>query len=51
MSRFFEPSTWAGIAGALHAIAALVATGGADVTAWGTLAASLAAIALKEKGL
>jgi hypothetical protein len=46
MGRLFEGSSWAGI---IHAVASLVATQGTDVTAWGALAAGIAAIVIPEK--
>jgi len=46
--RVFEASSWAGIAAAIHAIAALVAAQGADAVAWGQLAASIAAVLIPE---
>lgn len=49
MGRLFEGSSWAGIAAIIHAVASLVATQGADVTAWGALAAGIAAIVIPEK--
>jgi hypothetical protein len=49
MGRLFEGSSWAGIAAIIHAVAALVATQGTDVTAWGALAAGIAAIVIPEK--
>jgi hypothetical protein len=48
-SRFFEASSWAGIAGVIHAVAELVATQGASPQAWGVLIASIAAVAIPEK--
>lgn len=47
--RIKEPSTWAGIATAIHAIVGIIATNGGDATAWGALAASVAAIFIPEK--
>lgn len=49
MGRLFEGSSWAGIAAIIHAVASLVATQGTDVTAWGALAAGIAAIVIPEK--
>jgi hypothetical protein len=48
-SRLMEPSSWAGIAALIHAIATLVATQGTDAAAWGTAAAGLAALIIPEK--
>lgn len=48
-SRFFEASSWAGIAGVIHAVAEIVATQGASPQAWGVLIASIAAVAIPEK--
>lgn len=48
-SRLFEGSSWAGIAAVIHAVAALVATQGADAAAWGTLAAGVAAIVIPDR--
>jgi hypothetical protein len=48
MGRFFEGSSWAGIAAVIHAVATLVATQGADAAAWGTLAAGIAAIVIPD---
>lgn len=48
-ARLTEPSSWAGIAGAIHALASLLATGGTDPAAWGTLVASIAAVLIPEK--
>lgn len=48
LSRIREASSWAGIAALIHALGALVATGGADPAAWGTLAAGIAAIVIPE---
>ena len=47
--RIKEASSWAGIAGLIHAIAELVATQGASPQAWGVLIASVAAVAIPEK--
>jgi len=49
MGRLFEGSSWAGIAAVIHAVAALVATQGADAAAWGTLAAGIAAIVIPDR--
>jgi len=49
MGRLFEGSSWAGIAAVIHAVAALVATHGADAAAWGTLAAGIAAIIIPDR--
>ena len=48
-SRIKEASSWAGIAGLIHAIAELVATQGTSPQAWGVLIASVAAVAIPEK--
>jgi len=48
-SRLFEASSWAGIAGVIHAVAELVATQGASPQAWGVLIASVAAVVIPEK--
>jgi len=49
LSRFTEPSSWAGIAGLIHALAELVATQGTSPQAWGVLVASFAAVIIPEK--
>ena len=49
LKRIFEASSWAGIAAVIHAVGALVATGGADPAAWGTLAAGIAAVVIPER--
>lgn len=49
MKRFLEGSSWAGIAAIIHAVAALVATQGTDASAWGTLAAGIAAVVIPDR--
>ena len=44
-----QPSTWAGMGLVANAIAALVATGGADVPAWAQLIGGLCAMFISEK--
>ena len=46
--RIKEASSWAGVAALIHAVGALVASGGTDPAAWGTLAAGIAAIVIPE---
>lgn len=48
-TRIREASSWAGLAALIQAVAALVASQGTDVTAWGTLAAGIAAIVIPER--
>lgn len=49
MGRLFEASSWAGIAAIVHAVASLIVSNGTDATAWGALAAGLAAVVIPEK--
>lgn len=49
LQRIREASSWAGIAALIHAVGALVASGGTDPAAWGTLAAGVAAIVIPER--
>lgn len=50
LDRLKEPSTWAGFGLIFQAILLLIATKGMDGTAWGTLAAGVAAVAMPERG-
>lgn len=48
MQRFKEPSTWAGLALIFQGIAQVVASKGADQTAWASIIGGVAAVAMKE---
>lgn len=50
IERLKEPSTWAGFGLIFQAILLLLASKGMDGTAWGTLAAGVAAVVMPESG-
>lgn len=48
MARLLEPSTWAGLGVACHAVSLILADKG-NGAAWGELVGAVAAVVLREK--
>jgi hypothetical protein len=49
LKMFKEPSSWAGFGLLIQGIFSIVASQGADPTAWGTVAAGMGAVFLPEQ--